>query len=334
MTQIDRVYALLEIFHNRNYAIRTDVLANLLGCSIPTVKRYISKLRNEYGVPLCYDFKYQGYVLDKSNDASIQFPGLWFNVSELHSLLTIHELINKLDPGFLKAELSPLRIRIEKILAGRGVKTGELIRRIHFIGVGVRVCCPLAFRITATAAMERKRLKLRYHGRGEDRVSTRQVSPQRLIYYRGNWYLAAYCHTRKALRTLALDRMSEVVPVDACCEEIPEEAMEIHFTESFGIFAGRPQKEAVLCFSKESARWVAEEKWHPNQRGQWLADGSFELCLPYADQRELVMEILRYGPDVRVVAPPELQQAVHERLTLALQQYEKKMKNNWPRIKF
>jgi len=326
MTQIDRIYELLGIFHNRSYAVRVDDLASLLECSIPTVKRYITKLRNEYGAPLRYDFKYQGYVLDKTDNESIQFPGLWFNVSELHSLLTIHELIDKLDPGFLKVELSPLRTRIEKILTVRGVKTGELTRRIHFIGVGIRVCCPLTFRITATAAMERKQLKIRYHGRSEDRVSARLVSPQRLIYYRGNWYLAAYCHTRKALRTLALDRMSEVIPIDTPCEEIPEALLKAHFTESFGIFAGQPKREAVLWFSRESARWVAEEKWHPDQQGQWLADGNFELRLPYADQRELVMEILRYGADVRVVAPPELQQAVRERLALALGQYEKNEK--------
>ena len=96
------------------------------------------------------------------------------------------------------------------------------------------------------------------------------------------------------------------------------------FSASFGIFAGRPQQEAVLVFTRESARWVAEERWHPDQQGRWLADGSFELRLPYADQRELVMEILRHGPEVRVMAPPELQRAVRERMALALDQYEEK----------
>ncbi len=154
-------------------------------------------------------------------------------------------------------------------------------------------------------------------------MSRRHVSPQRLIYYRGNWYLAAYCHTRRSLRTLALERMSEIVPQEAACREIDEEKLRDHFTASFGIFAGRPEQEAVLVFSRESARWVAEEQWHPNQQGRWLDDGSFELRLPYADQRELVMEVLRYGSDVQVAAPVELQQAVRERLELALRQYQK-----------
>lgn len=323
MATIDRIYELLALLYVRRYPVTSADLAAELECSIPTVKRYLAKLRNQYEAPVRYDFKYQGYVLDKTDDESIQFPGLWFNVSELHSLLTIHELIDKLDPGFLRTELLPLRSRIEKLLTLRGVNTGELSRRFMFIGIGVRLCCPLTFKLVASAVMERKRLKLRYHSRGRDKQGIRHVSPQRLIYYRGNWYLAVYCHSRRALRTLSLDRMSEVVPQETTCVEIEEEVLHSHFTASFGIFAGQPQQEAVLIFSRESARWVAEERWHPNQQGQWLADGSFELRLPYADERELIMEILRHGPEVRVIAPPELAQAVAERLRQALNRYKK-----------
>ena len=326
MGKIDRIYELLGILHQRHTAVSLADLADQLECSVPTVKRYLATLRNEYGAPLRYDFKYNGYILDKNDEESIQFPGLWFNVSELHSLLTIHELIEKLEPGFLKTALSPLRERIDRMLTLRGVKTGELSRRIQFIGAGTRLCCPLTFRVVATAVMERKRLRHRYHGRGNDKVTARQVSPQRLIYHRGNWYLAAWCHTRKGLRTLALDRMSQVVPVDETCVDIPEEALQEHFNASFGIFAGRPERQAVLHFSRESARWVAEEKWHPDQQGRWLADGGYELRIPYADQRELVMDILRYGPDVRVVEPVELEAAVRQRLALALGRYEKNEK--------
>lgn len=327
MAQVDRIYELIQIFQHNKYALTKEKLASQLECSLPTVKRYIAKLRDVHGFPIRYDFKYQGYVIDRTDGDAIQLPGLWFNVSELHSLLTIHELIDKLDPSLLKAELLPLRGRIEKILANRGIKTRELAKRFSFIGVGVRLCCPLTFRIVATANMERKRLKLRYHSRGEDKISTRNVSPQRLTYYRGNWYLAAYCHTRRALRILALERMSELVPQETECLEIDDERLNEYFTRSFGIFAGSPNHEAVLVFSRESARWVAEEKWHPDQQGTMLADGTYELRLPYSDQRELVMEILRHGPDVIVKSPLELRTAVQERLEMALGQYEKSKKN-------
>jgi proteasome accessory factor C len=46
------------------------------------------------------------------------------------------------------------------------------------------------------------------------------------------------------------------------------------------------------------------------------------LRLPYADPRELVMDILKYGPDVEVIEPEGLRQMLQERLKMALAQYE------------
>jgi len=43
---------------------------------------------------------------------------------------------------------------------------------------------------------------------------------------------------------------------------------------------------------------------------------------PYADPRELIMDILKYGPDVKVVAPESLRTAVGARLAEACRVYE------------
>jgi predicted DNA-binding transcriptional regulator YafY len=73
----------------------------------------------------------------------------------------------------------------------------------------------------------------------------------------------------------------------------------------------------VLLFNAARARYVAKECWHRDQRGGRLADGRFELRVPYSNPAELIMDILKYGPDVEVVAPSELRRAVAERLTQA-----------------
>jgi predicted DNA-binding transcriptional regulator YafY len=54
-----------------------------------------------------------------------------------------------------------------------------------------------------------------------------------------------------------------------------------------------------------------------------LESGSDELRIPYSDSRELVMDILKYGPDVEVIAPDDLHHAVTERLQTALKNYPK-----------
>ena len=78
----------------------------------------------------------------------------------------------------------------------------------------------------------------------------------------------------------------------------------------YGIFSGREVRWATLRFTPERARWVAGERWHPQQRGRVLADGSYELKLPYAQDPELLMDILKHGADCTVVAPKALRERV------------------------
>ncbi len=63
---------------------------------------------------------------------------------------------------------------------------------------------------------------------------------------------------------------------------------------------------AKLRFAPSRARWVAQERWHPDQRGRAEADGSYVLEVPYTDSRELMMDILKYGSEVEVLGPASL----------------------------
>jgi predicted DNA-binding transcriptional regulator YafY len=59
---------------------------------------------------------------------------------------------------------------------------------------------------------------------------------------------------------------------------------------------------------------VRHENWHPQQQGTLHADGSYSLRLPYADERELIGDILRFGADVQVNAPASLRKQVQEQI--------------------
>ena len=89
----------------------------------------------------------------------------------------------------------------------------------------------------------------------------------------------------------------------------------------YGIYAGGRRRWATLRFSAQAAQWISREEWHPAQKGRWLDDGRYELRVPYVDDNELAMDVLRQGPDVQVVHPPELQQEVRRRLQAALRHY-------------
>ncbi len=173
----------------------------------------------------------------------------------------------------------------------------------------------------ADAVLRRKRIAIRYFGRGSNTETRREISPQRLIHYRDNWYLDAWCHQRNALRSFAVENIKSAQLLEQLATELADGELDAHFVASYGIFAGAPQHTAILRFTPERARWVADEQWHPEQQGRFLEDGCYELQIPYSDPRELVMDILKYGPDVEVVGPKELRQLIHERLESALAQY-------------
>ena len=88
-----------------------------------------------------------------------------------------------------------------------------------------------------------------------------------------------------------------------------------------GIFSGKAVTWAKLRFSPERARWVANEQWHPQQKGTVEADGSYLLEIPYSDDRELLMDILRHGPEVEVIAPTKLRGRLQKELKAALTHY-------------
>jgi predicted DNA-binding transcriptional regulator YafY len=109
--------------------------------------------------------------------------------------------------------------------------------------------------------------------------------------------------------------------LDETALDVPEAELEDHYASAYGIFGGKADKVAVLVFTPQSARWVADERWHPQQQGRRLADGSYELRIPYRDARELAMDVMRHGADVEVIAPAELREEIARRLRGAAQRY-------------
>jgi predicted DNA-binding transcriptional regulator YafY len=154
-----------------------------------------------------------------------------------------------------------------------------------------------------------------------DESNMREISPQRLVHYRDNWYLDAWCHLRRDLRTFALDNIQRARLLSAQAKEIDSGTLDAHYSSSYGIFSGAATQTAVLRFSAQRARWVSKEQWHSQQHSRWLDDGRYELRIPYQNPTELVMDLLRHGSEVEVVAPAELRESVRQQLQRALEIY-------------
>jgi predicted DNA-binding transcriptional regulator YafY len=271
-------------------------------------------LKDRFNAPIIFDKTLGGYRFDKDiklPGASYELPGLWFSAEEIHALLTMHHLISDLDSsGLLGSHIQPLQSRLTALLGTADDSVDEIKRRIKIRMIGKRHVHLEHFEAIGSALLKRKRIRINHHARGKNLSTQREVSPQRMIYYQGNWYLDAWCHLRNDLRSFSVDSISRVEILEKKPKDISDKRLDEVLGAGYGIFAGKKVRWATLLFSSEAARWVSNEHWHQDQKGKFHTDGSYELKIPYSKDTELLMDILKYGARVKVISPLALAQRV------------------------
>ena len=336
MPKTARLYK-IELLIRQRGSVSFAQFQEALEVSPATLKRDLEYLREQLGAPIEYDRDSNGYrfatatTLGAAGVAGAaagrghrhELPGLWFSERELYSLLMAQQLLAGLDAdGTLNRHLQPLLDRIHGLLGPAGETDAKaLMKRVKIISALRRPVPPESFERMGEALMRRRRLQMRYLSRSRGEVGEREVSPQRLVHYKNTWYLDAWCHSRDRLLRFALDAVQEARLLDTRAKDVPMRQVQAEMDTGYGIFAGGTRQEATLLFSPQAAPWISREEWHPAQQGRWLDDGSWELTLPYVDETELVMDILRQGEQVRVVAPASLRETVQRRLAAALAVY-------------
>ncbi len=319
MGRTERLYIIQRLL-NSQHAIPLSRFLETLEVSKATVKRDLEYLRDRLGAPSGWDSDSSGYRLDIKQDQQVHpLPGLWLSEAEIHALLTGIELLSSLEPApWIGTQIKPIRERLEKILELGHYSTQEIKKRIRLIPLGGRHISSDYFQVVAHALLSRKRLYLRHFGRLEAQITEREVSPQRLVYYRDNWYLDAFCHLRDDMRSFSMDAVEEAREVEKNAVSVDDHVLANELDAGYGIFSGGQTKIAKLKFSPFRARWVAKEIWHKDQKGVFAADGTYQLEVPYFDDRELIHDILRQGVDVEILEPIELKKKLRKELELML----------------
>jgi predicted DNA-binding transcriptional regulator YafY len=221
-----------------------------------------------------------------------------------------HLLANLDTGGLLGPHVQPLMARLTSLLGTGKNPAEEVNKRVKIISIAARRLPLEHFAALGSALLRRKRLHITYYAKGKDEVSEREISPQRLVHYRENWYLDAWCHMRRGLRSFAVDAIRRAETLEKAARNVPDGTLDAVLGSGYGIFSGRRVTWAKLRFTPERSRWVGSEQWHPRQRSRWEADGSYVLQVPYSDDRELLMDILKYGAEVQVLAPESLKSRV------------------------
>ncbi|MCP4492061.1 MAG: WYL domain-containing protein [Gammaproteobacteria bacterium] len=322
MDRTERFYLIDQMLHNQQVVSRAQFL-DTLEVSPATFKRDLEYLRDRMAAPIIWDNQLRGYRYDRTDTVTAQYqlPGLWFNTSEIQALLSMDALLENLQPGVLSSHIEPLRTRIRVLLDKGDHSVDEIARRIRIIPSTAKTYRNENFQLIVRALLTRSQLHIDYYGRTDDNLSHRHISPQRLIYYRDNWYLDSWCHLREALRSFAVDAIESLTLLTAPALDIDDVILSAQLESGYGIFSGTQTRRAVLRFAPNIARWVSKEQWHPQQQGKCDQQGYYLLTIPYSQDTELVMDILRYGEEVEVLRPISLRKKLVARIESMRQVY-------------
>lgn len=311
MGDMQRLHRITYLLQSRKCVPLTDFLTEL-EISKATFKRDLEYLRSRLNASIVFDRFQGGYRFKSLDDVTkIELPGLWFTEKEATALALMHQLLASLDKGgLIGPHIEPLSAIIDGILGQHQTTAKELHKRIKILPMAQRKTSVQSFAELGSALLNRQRLQITYYAKVKNETTQREISPQQLIYYRDNWYLDAYCHLRDELRSFALDGVRRAVILDKKTKEIPEKELKDYFGQSYGLFSGKANKRAKLRFTPEQARWITMETWHQDQVGYFDQDGYYILEFDYNQDPELVMDILKYGSAVEVIAPEGLRKRV------------------------
>jgi predicted DNA-binding transcriptional regulator YafY len=323
MDQTGRLYKIDQLLRQHK-VISFAALQAELGVSRATLKRDLDDLRTRLQLPIEWSRAAGGYRLASTGEvptSAHELPGLWFSSTEIHALLTMQQLLSHLDTGGLIINPVPVADRLNALLTSEVAELQELRRRVRVVGLVQETATPRYFERIGLALVRRKRLVLVYAGTAAVPVEW-DISPQRLVHFRGSWHLEAWCHPQAELCSFAVDAITDARAQPHSAIEVSDEKLDAQFGPDYGVYASGRIRWARLQFSRDKACSMANVQWHPLQQGKQQNDGTYLLRVPYMDPRELMEKILQHGAHCEVLGPASLRQAVTDEVAQMVITYQ------------
>lgn len=316
-----RLFRIDQMIHD-NGSVCFEKLQQALGCSAPTLKRDLRYLRDVLHAPIVYSRATHGYSYE--NGASPRLPKAWYSPMELFTLLTTLDLFERVESeenGLLCGEMSAMKSRLLSLIQDDKLPARELRKRFRVLRPMSRAYENPFFEVIGRAVAQRKRLQIVYFSKSRATENLREVSPMRLVNYKNRWYLDAWCHASDALKTFNLDNVRVAQMLQKRCKAVAMRDVEKTLDSTYGLFSRGVAQLAVIEIDSAMGAYVKDEIWHVNQKLERHTDGSLTLQVPYAQETELIGQILRLGAHARVVSPPGLRRGVQMALREMLAVY-------------
>lgn len=214
-------------------------------------------------------------------------------------------------------ELSSLRSALDKLGNALLPQEGGVAELTNRIRVHLESGEAKWLSMLREAVTEGRRVHMEYYSYSRDDLTERDVDPFLVFASMGHWYTTGFCHLAQDRRMFRMDRIKSLELTDETFEK-PEDA-----AADMPSVLYEPSAEdvhVVLRVAGPVGDWLAE--YYPMESDEALDDGWRELRFRTSAFAWLEKLLLRLGPDVEVIEPPELADRLQEGAERILALYE------------
>jgi predicted DNA-binding transcriptional regulator YafY len=295
-----------------------STLAREIEVATKTIHRDIEFMRDRLNLPIEFNPRRNGYGYTEAVSA---FPTLQITEGELFALVVAEKALQQyLGTSFEKPLLSAIRKMEQALPDTISLNLADIEQTISFRTRAEPILDLKIFDVLAKAVSGRQQLELAYRKPGQPKGETRVVDPYHLANINGEWFLFAYDHARKDIRTFAPARIQSVHPTGKTFERSQNFSLEERLRDSFGVHSGEGEFEVVIRFNPRVADYIREKRWHESQRLREVKGRGVELTLKLSSLLEVERWILGWGGDANVVRPRQLAEAVRRSARTILKQ--------------
>jgi predicted DNA-binding transcriptional regulator YafY len=271
------------------------------------INKDFAAMKDIYGAPIAYHKTKAGYYYTDPNFSIQEFPlteaereALDFSTALLQQIRgtkifqQFENAINKVIEGY----------RISKII---GVSQRQFLQ----VEEPVRPQDSPYLEQLLQSIIHQQPLAITYQGYGRE-PKLHQFSAHLLKEYRNCWYVVGYSDRGKNLLMFALDRIKDIANSDSEYIKVEGFDPDEFFKYSFGItqiHEAKPEK-VVLQFTAFQAPFILNQPLHHSQKVLKQNDDFVEIEYHVYITTELIMTILSYGKQVKVLAPQKLKNQI------------------------
>jgi predicted DNA-binding transcriptional regulator YafY len=285
-----------------------STLARDLEVSTKSIHRDIEFMRDRLELPIEYDGARHGYHYTEEVSA---FPTVQITEGELFALIVAEKALEQYrGTHFEKPLLSAIKKMEQSLPDTISFNLTDIEHTISFRTRAEPILNLEIFEALAHATAHRHQIELAYRKAGTRQIEKRLVDPYHLGNINGEWYLFAYDHDRRDVRTFVPVRVQSVTPTGKTFSRPQNFSLEQRLRDSFGVHSGDGHFDVVIRFHESVADYIREKKWHESQQVKELKSGGLELRMKLSSLSEVERWILGWGGNAVVVKPKELADSI------------------------